>query len=261
MTVPYRIYIPTRGRVGNQLTLSRLPTWLHEFVVLVCPKDEVEAHTSLHPNVGVLGQPKRIDSIAAKRGWIAEIAAKGDEEFWFQMDDDLNLFVWNGEKHTALRHDEKATNHFFKKTLVSLTQSYPCVGFGTKGFALPGGVKNSYHLGFVFGFSKELAKDIVWDRVGLYEDVDYTLQVLKSGRENAITYDVVVEQRKAAAAGGLTGERTTELIEQACNKLMALHPGLISKKPPSGKHEMSNIKVSWAKAAALGKVKDHRSLF
>lgn len=261
MKSPYRIYIPTRGRVGNQLTLDRLPLWLHQYTTLVCPKDEVKAHTANHPGAMVLGQPKSIQTIAAKRAFIAEYASEQPERFWFQMDDDLNFFVWNGQKHTALHHDEKATDKFFLRTLKRLTESYDCVGFGTKGFALPGGVKNSYHLGFVFGFSKALAKDIIWDRVGLYEDVDYTLQVLKSGHENAITYDVVVEQRKAAAAGGLTGERTTELIEQECSKLIALHPGLISKKPPSGQHEMSNIRVSWAKAAAMGKVKDNRSLF
>ena len=85
--------------------------------------------------------------------------------------------------------------------------------------------------------------------------------MLKSGVDIAITYDVVVEQRKADADGGISGERTVKLAEAALDKLIEFHPGLIKRKPPSAQHPYSNTLVSWKGAAAMGKSKSTKTLF
>lgn len=258
----YTIYIPTRGRVDNQLSVTNLPENVHRRIMLVCPKGEVNSLRSNYPTVAVLGQPDSIASLSEKRHWIAELAKTSKVPFWFQMDDDLNFFVWTGEKHTRLVNDPAATKKFFLKTLPSLIRDYKVVGFGTKGFALPGGVKENYHLGFVFGMrtTTGLSK-IVWERLELYEDIDYTLQLLKNGVKIAVTYDLVVEQRKSAADGGLAGERTDKLAEKCLKKLMDLHPGIVKQKEASGQHAQSNTRISWAKAAAIGGAAKRNTLY
>lgn len=261
MKLPYRIYIPTRGRTSSQLTLDRLPELLHKNVTLVCPHTEVDEIMANYPTVSVLAQPETVKTISKKRAWIAEFAGKQPEPFWFQMDDDLYMSVWNGSKHVTVKNDPAATEAFYTKTLPELIQKYECLGFGTKGFALPGGVRENYHLGFVFGFSKILASKLSWSRVKFYEDIDYTLQVLKLGVTNALTYDLVVDQKAAGAAGGISDERNAENARVALLKLIELHPGLVSEKPPSGQHPYSNTKVSWAAAAAQGKASKSKSLF
>lgn len=261
MTTPYHIYIPTRGRVDSQLSLQRLPANILDNVSLVCPKEDVKALRKNYPDVHVVQQPESVQTIVQKRKWIAEYAESAGDKFWFQMDDDLYLYIWDGSRHTTFANAQLAVKGFFMKTLPQLTEQYPCVGFGTKGFALPGGVRENYHLGFVFGFSRGLAKKLEWDRVDFYEDIDYTLQVLKMGKKIAITYDLVVDQKQANAAGGISDERTIEKADKALNRLIELHPGIVSKKPPSAQHPFSNTKVSWAKAAALGKSATSRSLF
>lgn len=249
MSINYHIYIPTRRRVDNQLTVERMPRWMHKHITLVCPSDEVKALKSNYPLVNVLAQPKDIKTISAKREWIAKL---GVHDFAFQFDDDLYLYVFNGEKHVVRSSDKAASKVFFKETLPELCSKYRCVGIGTKAFAPKGGVKENYHLGFAFGFHKKAVRKIEWNRLELYEDIDYTLQLLKGGVRIALTYDLAVAQRKAHAAGGLEGERSDEKAQKALKKLIKLHPDVVKEKPPSASHPQSNTRISWRGAAKIG---------
>lgn len=240
--------------MDKQLSVEKLPPGLHAHITLVCPANEVEALVENYPGVSVLAMPKNIKTLSQKRAWIALNPAQ-DHEFAFQIDDDLKFYVWNGEKHVAALNDLEASKTFFLKKLPELLDTYKCVGFGTKGFALPGGIKEDFHLGFAFGFTKNVAKKIVWDRIRFYEDIDYTLQLLTSGVKIALTYDLVVEQRKADAEGGLSEERTPALMEESLKKLLEFYPGIVKVKPPSSKHPYSNTLISWKRAAALGALK------
>lgn len=258
----YRIFIPTRGRTTSQLTVENLPKNLHDKVVLVCPKDERKALQANYPTVSVIAQPPSVTTLSRKRQWIAEHARSERVPFWFQMDDDLKFYVWQGEQHVRFNRSPALVKKFFTSTLPALISEYKVVGFGTKGFALPGGVKENYHLGFVFGMESKVALEkIEWNRIELYEDIDYTLQLLKKGERIAVTYDVVVEQRKANASGGLSRERSSDLEKRCLEKLISLHPGIVQRKPASGQHSQSNTRVSWSKAAAIGQQSRLGSLY
>jgi hypothetical protein len=249
--INYHIYIPTRGRTANQLTVERLPKGMHGHVTLVCPKDEVVILKANYPKVNVLAQPKSIQTLSAKRQWIME---NSPHKYAFMFDDDLYLYAFDKEqdKHVVASTVPEVTKGFWTKVLPDLCSRYKCVGLGTKAFAPKGGIKENSHLGFAFGMSKATVKKIVWDRLFPYEDIDYTLQLLKGGTRIALTYDMAVAQRKADAPGGLEGERTRDMAKAALQKLLKLHPDVVKEKPPSAQHPDSNTRISWRGAAKIG---------
>src|SRR5690348_3043926 len=202
---PVRYYIPTRGRVGKQLTLSHLPTGLHSLVTLVCPAEEVAAHRADWPDVQVVTQPEDIRTIRAKREWIYKTLAE-DVEFAWQLDDDLSIKVlshWNFRKPDP-------EEDYYRAVWVAIHNLYFCdkgfevIGLGTSYFAPKGGIKPNYHLGFAFGFSKAAREQLEMNRLDVFEDIDYTLQVLRKGIKNGVCYDLVVDQKQPDAPGGVT---------------------------------------------------------
>jgi hypothetical protein len=228
-----------------------LPKYLHKHITLVCPAEEVKALKKNYPTVNVYPQPEFITSLYKKREWMMTVLGKL-HKFTFMFDDDLYFYVFNGEKHTVASSEKEKTKEFWSKTLPALCKKYACVGLGTKAFAPKGGVKENSHLGFAFGMSQKAVKKIVWGRLRYYEDIDYTLQLLKGGVRLALTYDMAVAQRKADAPGGLSNERTREAAQKSFRKLLKLHPDVVKEKPPSAAHPDSNTRVSWRGAAKIG---------
>lgn len=249
----YHIYIPTRGRVSSQLTVERLPKYMHGHVTLVAPKKECKELRTNYSGVNVIAQPTEITTLSEKREWIMCSAAKeAEHKFSFMMDDDLYFYVFNGEKHVVAHSDKMAQKKFWLETLPHLCEKYKCVGLGTKAFAPKGGVKENYHLGFAFGMNRKSVRTIEWNRIRYYEDIDYTLQLLKAGIRIGLSYDMAVAQRKADAEGGLAGERTREAAAKSLRKLLRLHPDVVKEKPPSKNHPDSNTRISWRGAAKIG---------
>lgn len=249
-----RYYIPTRGRVGRQLTLKNLPAGLLPLVTIVCPDDEFDAHVGDWPEVRIVAQPPEIQTIGAKREWIYKVLAQADDvEFAWQLDDDLIFKVLTpddrfvkpaSDSHTAF---EYITEYYFAR------MAYQVIGLGTSYFAPKGGVRDNYHLGFAFGFSKAAREQLEMNRLDVFEDIDYTLQVLRKGIKNCVCYDIVVDQKQPDAPGGVTGERTQETIRRDLQRLIDYHPGIVSEKPlRPGAHPAAITKVAWKKAAKEG---------
>lgn len=248
----FRIYIPTKGRVDRQITLEYLPTFLP--VTLVCPpkeKKELAART-VNKKVEIITCSDEM-TIAEKRAWITK---RAKEDYIFMMDDDLRLYVNDhGSRFSAKEATVQALN-FWEYVFPLLRQRYDAVSFGTTFFPVEdGGTRENYHMGYAFGFRREVAMRVIkWNRVDSYEDIDYTLQLLRAGIRIGVTYAMMVEQRKAMAPGGCTEERSADTIDHDMKRLIELHPGIVSYKPLSdtAKHMASNIRVAWRKAAQEG---------
>ncbi len=269
---PVRYFIPTRGRVGRQATVSNLPPAVRRVLTIVCPKEEADEHRKNHPDVCVLEQPDYIKSIGEKRQWILMVAAAGVEFAWM-MDDDLKFkYLYDGRFVSA--RPRSGTLDFpeyfesvFSDNIPALYQgtaendyadAYPVVGIGTSYFAPKGGIKENYHLGFAFGFNREVRKALKLGRLDVFEDIDYTLQCLRGGYRIAVTYDITVDQIKATisddpADGGVAGERTIRTIDENLERLISYHPGLVARKElRPGAHPAAITRVRWAAAAKEG---------
>jgi hypothetical protein len=253
---PVRYFVPTRGRVGRQLTLRSLPEGLHPLVTLVCPEDEVLAHRADWPLVDIQAQPDHIKTIGAKREYIfRELSLLTD--FAWQLDDDLSMKICLSHQFKDTKKYSGETFDWFRSVLPMYQARYDVLGLGTSYFAQKGGLRTNYHLGFAFGMSFRARQQIEMNRMDVFEDIDYTLQVLRKGITNAVCYDVTVDQRQPDAPGGVTGERDDSTIRRDLARLIAYHPGIVSEKPlRPGAHPAAVTRVLWAKAAKEGGLRE-----
>ena len=110
-----------------------------------------------------------------------------------------------------------------------LGPEYPHVGFGPRqgnqtlkevGWKTPG--KMCYSLGY---YLPVVLKECELGRIETREDMDLTLQLLGKGYPNAVWHTTVNDQRKFAAPGGATNERTIERSNADAHEL-----GLVQKE-------------------------------
>lgn len=249
----YHIVIPTRKRVDEQWTLKTLPEWLHPIITIVCPADEVKAHTKNWPNVRVIGQPARIQKAAEKREWIAR-HAKG---YVFMLDDDLsNISVFNHktEKYVKVQDDPKLTRKVFTEVLPKLIKEYDGIGFGWRLFSnnFKGGLYKDKRMCIAYGMSQRLRDSISWTRVDDYCDTDYSLQAIRGGYPTAVTFAVICQQKKEGGPGGLSDERTRDRIVRSRKVLIKLHPNIVFAHAENAKNPVSGLRVSWRNALKEG---------
>lgn len=258
----YEIFVPSRGNI-DQLTISRLPKEVLHRVTLCIPEEHLVNTKSVltkHDCLGVrvLVQPTNITTIQEKRKWMmTQVRSK----FVLFMNDNLYLYVYcrKQDKHVVLHSAPEASKNFFTSILPELMTKYRSIGFGPKFFALKGGVKENYHLGYVFGFHTETAKEHVHiGRLPLYDDIDYTLQLLRKGISIGITYDLVVSPKIIASTRGVgSKERSTEVRDASAAALIKLHPEFVTMKENTSTSKNSEaflaiVRVQWQKAAKSG---------
>jgi hypothetical protein len=233
----YRVYIPSLHGYGK--TVGKLPDSVP--VTMVVPEAAVEA--AMRHEVDVLVQPPEVVDIAAKRAWIVEQAP---EDYILMMDDDLLVYVWDGERHVAVEKDVDAAVRFWEETFPALLERYDVFGLGTKYFAQPGGVKENYHLGLAFGFHVDTAMRVIeWNRMVCFEDIDYTLQCLKAGVRIGLSYDMVVNH----PAGRVGDWRQPGDVDRDLERLLYYHGDVVTEKPLNpGAHPQARTRIQWKKA-------------
>lgn len=241
------IYIPTLGRVRNQITVKWLGDWIHS-TILVCHPDEEKALED--QGFSTLPCPAQGHGIAAVRQWILDYA--GDSHF-IMLDDDF--------KFANRRADDPGK---FEKTtdisaaidkLYSMIGVTPLVGFAHRSGAnrLDHPIKYDTRVHGAIGVDGVLAHHHGWrfDRLRYMEDFDFTLQVLTTGYSTAVYTDTVYDQGQSNAAGGCSLTRTAEGQAQAALDLALEWPGLVQivrKKGEGMWGERTDVRVSWAKA-------------
>jgi hypothetical protein len=103
---------------------------------------------------------------------------------------------------------------------------------------------------------KEL--DIKLGRLPVMEDFDLTLQLLRKGYPNRVSYQYVWNQRGSGAEGGCSSYRTAELQEKAALQLREYHPGFVTLVTKSAgtvwedMGERADVNIQWQKAYEEG---------
>lgn len=259
-----KIYIPTRGRVKNQLTLRGLPPELQEQAIIVCPKDEIGRHDvecrydKIKTNF--LAQPDDIKFIADKRKWIVE---QCPEDKLVMLDDDLRFAVRREDNPGLFR---KATNEdvltAFKELAEILSEETPHAGFAARGMSIGdaakrGGWQESKRAMYVLGFYLPIARFWAeWGRIRIREDFDITLQLLSMGFPNRVNYSFVTDQKAFTPGGGDSPlERTVDISNAAARQLQELHPDYVtlSEKTFANSPSRTEVIIQWIKAYEDGK--------
>lgn len=265
-----RIYIPTRGRFGqlnDDSTMSRIPTYMHESVVLVVHPEEFdwyldELQSGIYSDTGVsIIKADPYDNIAQKRRWIGEYAASLGEFSFVMLDDDIDFLVRKSPDVWNLRSATDDEVEFLFQKIEELLLQYAQVtvsgregnnryGEGTFDQLL---VYNTRAMR-ITGYQTELFNKMEHDRVPVMEDIDVTLQLLRAGYANVLIAYYANGQKMTNAAGGCSIWRTHELHEAAANKLVELHPGLVrtrlktNKTDADGFGTRTEVTVQWKKA-------------
>jgi len=255
-----RIVIPTRGRVGKQLTAQSLPRELRRCTTIVCPKREVFGLTGAGmEDFEVIAQPDPEWKIYQKRVWILQEFARLGYERILMLDDDLRFSTRISETDWHLKEIRgKDLIPEFERIDEKLGPEFPHVGFGQRqgnnqleevGWQSPG--KMCYALGYYLPIVLEKC---VLGRVEIREDMELSLQLLLKGHPNAVWQTTVVDQRKYDAPGGASNERSIELSNNEAKKLAAMYPAYVSTTERKYKASVPRIEVivQWKKALTDG---------
>jgi hypothetical protein len=98
-------------------------------------------------------------------------------------------------------------------------------------------------------------------RVPVMEDFDLTLQLLRAGFPNRVSYEFCWNQRGSGSEGGCSTYRTGEMQAAAARRLAELHPDFVKVVTKSSKsnwkqgdmQERVDVIVQWRKAFEAGR--------
>lgn len=255
-----RIYIPTYGRSGKQVTLKSIPKKLHSQVSLVVQKREASLYTWIGDHFDIQVLPDNIRTIGPTRDWIIEnhrnkkfgwklVMLDDDIKFDTRRKDDPGKFIGSTEKE-IIQIFEKIEAHL---------DIYAHVGV----LAREGGNRATEKIIECARMMRVLAYDIsilkkekiAFNRLSVMEDFDVTLSLLRTGYKNAILCDWVQGQGSSNAEGGCSHYRTLDLHARSARGLQKLHPDfvkLVTKKTKSawGGEERTDVTIQWKKAYA-----------
>lgn len=244
------IYIPTRGRVGQQHTLGAL---LADFVpypvVLVCPEDEVHQHAY----TTVVGCPAR--GIAATRQWIVDHCP---ERYVLMLDDDLHFFQRRMDDPTKFRDMEPGELSFALRQVEYLLTEAPHAAIAVR----EGGNRNTDPLLVntrtlrALGYDIEVLRQhgIRFDAVPVMEDFYVSLSLLCAGYDNLTYNGVVHNQAKGSnAPGGCSVYRTPAVQTAAALELERHFPAYVkviqkSTRVAWGGGTRTDVRIAWKRA-------------
>lgn len=253
-----RIYIPTLGREGRQITLQGIPDNWKKRVYIVCPKSENH------------DWPNRIDvpdscigSISKTRQWIVEYSAKNSfDPNMAMIDDDVTFYKIDPIHRTKRTSDKVLTEQFFD--LMNTWLDEGDVFCGSSNSFMSHEKPSEYYYGkpshCCFLNSEYLMKNnIRYDAVEYFEDFHVPLAILESGKRLRYTGDYISIEKKANAKGGCSINRNAERNRQAMIELQKLHPQWITLKEDE-EAENQTLKVGLKMRIAFKKLYDEKVL-
>lgn len=265
-----RIYIPSRGRSGSVATgtLSKIPESIMHNVVLAVHSGEIDAYMKRVPDSWIESglHVRGFDysgGIAEKRLQMGQHARVDRCHHFMMIDDDVDFLVRRSESDFRLRpqtSDETIEMFTYISSLMT-HQNFSHVGVsGREGNNRAGNGPRSTLL----MVNTRAMRMVCWNtddflaaehcRVMVMEDFDVSLQALRRGRGNAVTYWYANGQKMTNAPGGCSLWRTHAVHEESARRLAELHPGLVSLRTKSNKTDRggfgtrTEVTVQWKRA-------------
>lgn len=268
------IAIPTVGREDKQITLRSLvtlPEWKGKVVLVTTPKREEKLKAFVGTRARVVACP--VDGISHTRKWILTDFADAEKaRYVLMLDDDMDfcyrpdvaqpkLEMSNGERvdrmlrtlsgwlsddgfvHVGISARQGNNRPFFNDEKV----------YGLHPYRDATRMMNAYAYD-VRGLRK--AK-VELGRMEVMEDFDLTLQLLRRGLPNRVSFEYCWNQRGSGAQGGCSTYRTPEMQAEAAHKLASFHPDFVkvvtkaSKETSAswkGMKERVDVVVQWRDA-------------
>jgi hypothetical protein len=273
------LYVPTCRRIPYQFTLHSLPRAWRERTILVCPKDEVKEHSGTWKHLHSIVSPATAN-IADTRAWIFKNALSekilvADDDllfshraqtcgtlggFWSQAPNEkwekYKTIHPNAAKLDNLNPDDPRLDLMFKK-IENVLDMYRHVGISERYFNNTRGHEWSLNCKVLHALAYHVPTvlehcDIGWTK--WHEDVDYTIQLLLAGFQNArYEWGAVNEARGWNASGGCSSYRKFAEQKPCAIQMARRYPGIVSPYEKLSKAgPMWVVRVNWKRAIQQG---------
>lgn len=253
----HHIYIFTHGRVGKQRTLDNLHPDLREKTTLIIRKDE----EGLHPHNREFCLPTDMRLSEARQYVLNNTHYK----YITMLDDDLD---WSRRQDGSLPN-AKHWQHEFSLDLFEEQERFLREGFIHCGVSAREGnnrIKEDYkdvdRMMRVLSYNTEVVnkEGCRFDRLMLKADFDMTLQLLRLGYPNRVSYRLAQGQGRSNDPGGCSEYRTSDMNDKVCEELENLHPDFVRTEMKftvsSWKNEFNywrmDVVIQWKKAYQEG---------
>jgi hypothetical protein len=281
------IAIPSRGRPDwkKQVTLRNFINMKCKRPVTLCiPDDPTEGRryrnnviTELQNrgvNVSIEYVPKEYDGISRTREWIlTQLSIKTGEHFVLMLDDDMDFCYRPNMTDPALEtiKDLERFEAMLDTLEQWLTDGFVHIGLaarqGSNHFLGPEPFRDVTRMMNAYAYDTQALKElnVEMGRISVMEDFDLTLQLLRKGYPNRVSYQYVWNQRGSGAEGGCSSYRTAELQTKSAQLLQQYHPEYVSLVTKSAgsvwkdMEERSDVNVQWQKAYEDGRNARNRS--
>lgn len=257
-----RIYIPTRAR-PHFSTISALPVMYHSRVRVVVQKHEYELYRDVirekYPRVpDPMVLPKSIDTLAETRQWII---GNADDRIIAMMDDDITSFCTKDDlgKFGGVRSMSQKETSFMLGVMKSYIESGRVCVSTVDRMALARPSKTELtepsRAGQVMFIDVEkcIDRDYRFDRIAIYHDQDFALQIARDGEICATSNRYGHNMRPLYAKGGLQTYRSQTLIDRCAKKLVSLHGDLVTLRwKERNDMNIPTRSINWKRAYKLG---------
>lgn len=218
--------------------------------------------------------PETCDGISHTRKWImTELAAKHNERFVLMFDDDMDFCYRPNMADPALEtiKDLERFEAMFQLLEQWLADGFVHIGLaarqGSNHFLGPETFRDVTRMMNAYAYDTHALKELKVEmgRISVMEDFDLTLQLLRKGYPNRVSYQYVWNQRGSGAEGGCSSYRTAEMQTKSAQLLQQYHPEYVSLVTKSAgsvwkdMEERSDVNVQWQKAYEDGKNARNRS--
>jgi hypothetical protein len=254
-----RLYIPTRGRPEQQITLRNLPDAILKRAALVVDEAELDQYKPYANQAEIIAVPAQwCNGIGRKRQFIVDqhdVSKYGPKVV--MADDDLGFYKRRSDDPTKFKNATPGDVISIFKQLESLLDQYVHVSLlqrsGANRITEPL-VEVSRPLA-VLGYDVSVLRrhDVRFDRVSVMEDFDVCLQLLRLGYKNCVLAKYIHSQGPSNAAGGCSTYRTHKVQTEGALRLNELHPAFVrvvtkTTKAAWGGGKRTDVIVSWKRA-------------
>jgi hypothetical protein len=257
-----KIYIPTRGRANDQVTLSHFPEELRKEVTLVVNEYEADQYSKYDCKIMACPESVVYD-IATKRKYICENA---DDNKIVMLDDDLRFYIRKSTNDWHLRYLEPDEFPALFGLLDKWLDDYAHCGVsareGNNRVEHLSAETTRYMRVLAYNLDMFKGKDIELFRTKVMSDFDMNLQLLSKGLPNKVSFYYAQGHGSSNAPGGCSEWRNVEMQSKGAEILQSLHPEVVKVVERETKTAWGagkegtvirkDVNVQWKKALKLG---------
>ena len=247
------IVVTSRERATRCRLLKYLPKEILERTVMVVHKRERKEYERLAERHNLRGVAcHKHEMLGSIRQWVVDKTTKPKLVL---LDDDIQFYVRRpGEPRLINADDAEVVKMFL--AIGKRLDTYAHVGISAREGNNRGPddwVDTTRMLRILCYDTAILQAEACFNRIEIMSDFDVTLQLLRAGFANTLSYHWAQGQPGTQAPGGCTAYRTVELHRKTCHELMMLHPGFVRLREKENRTggefgKRTEVTMSWKKA-------------